>query len=294
MGREVDDSLARWIREATEAWPNVGLAPELFLQYAAERLAEGSLAEAMASIRAPDLYLAFGCFEQEAGALAYFESRYLPEVNRVWRSTRDRSVTLEDAKQMLRMKLLVRRDAVPPKIGDFAGTGDLRNWVRITASRLLADLALREREEPRDDDFFLALVSSKDTADVEHLKGLYRAEFKLIFAEAAQSLSFRDRNLLRYSLVEHLSIDEIGASYGVHRATGRALVDGRPRCAAVGGAQKTDRPPWDIGPRDREHLRSHRQSDGDHARAMPGQTGVTDGRGWQPRGNRSRMVWEGT
>ena len=47
----------------------------------------------------------------------------------------------------------------------------------------------------------------------------YREDFKAAFEEAFASLDAKSRNLLRQSLLDNLSIDQLGAIYRVHRAT---------------------------------------------------------------------------
>jgi len=51
------------------------------------------------------------------------------------------------------------------------------------------------------------------------LKAEYRTEFATALREAIGELSAEDRTLLRQQIVDELSIDEIGAAFGVHRAT---------------------------------------------------------------------------
>lgn len=54
---------------------------------------------------------------------------------------------------------------------------------------------------------------------MEHLKQLYRGEFRVAFDAALETLTPRERNLLRHQFVDHLNLDQIGALYQVHRAT---------------------------------------------------------------------------
>jgi len=51
------------------------------------------------------------------------------------------------------------------------------------------------------------------------LKARYRSELADAFRTSLAELAPRDRTLLRYQMIDGLSIDEIGAIYRVHRAT---------------------------------------------------------------------------
>jgi RNA polymerase sigma-70 factor (ECF subfamily) len=220
--RALETTLRRWVHEATSTWPDVVVSEECFVVHVAKRLDHRvPLAQALAEIRPADAYLAFACCERDEHALANFEKQYICGSDGVWRRSRVRGdVTLDDARQWLRVKLLVGTAVARPKLLEFGGRGDLRRWVHIVMARMLADARdHRRRETPYGQEFFLALVADKDNPERQHLKGLYNAEFKQAFSDAADALLSRDRNVLRYSLVEGLTIDEIGAAYGVHRAT---------------------------------------------------------------------------
>jgi RNA polymerase sigma-70 factor (ECF subfamily) len=73
--------------------------------------------------------------------------------------------------------------------------------------------------------------------EVDYLKGHYRAVFEAALKETLTELPVQQRNVLRLSFVEGLSIDEIGALHGVHRATAarwiaaarEAILDGTRR-----------------------------------------------------------------
>jgi RNA polymerase sigma-70 factor (ECF subfamily) len=67
---------------------------------------------------------------------------------------------------------------------------------------------------------------------LEQLKGEYRSQFATALREAIAELGAEDRTLLRQQIVDQLSIDELGAAYGVHRATAARWVN-RARGALV-------------------------------------------------------------
>src|SRR5206468_2926429 len=65
----------------------------------------------------------------------------------------------------------------------------------------------------------LGVPAAVDDPELAHLRKRYAKDFKAAFEGALLELSVEDRNLLRLSLVDGLSIDEIGSIFGFHRAT---------------------------------------------------------------------------
>ena len=65
----------------------------------------------------------------------------------------------------------------------------------------------------------LAAADYSDDPMLAELKARYRSELADAFRAALAELVPRDRTLLRYQMIDGLSIDEIGTIYRVHRAT---------------------------------------------------------------------------
>jgi RNA polymerase sigma-70 factor (ECF subfamily) len=151
----------------------------------------------------------------------------------------------DDTRQELWEKLFVgRRDPerVPnpqqgearraPRILEYSGKGRLRIWFRVTVLRTLLDEMRSERRnvEVLNDDLVLGAPSAGADPEIEHLKRVYRKEVSAAFEESVQALSPEDRNVLRSSYARQMSIDEIAAAFGIHRATAaRRLNSARDR-----------------------------------------------------------------
>lgn len=203
---------------ARTAWPDVRIEPAQIVEFIAQRLAGADLAGALATAPAADLVLAASCAEQEPTAHAAFDS-VLTEVDAAGASTRSPRDLVDDVKQVLRVQLLVARDGKPPGITGYRGKGPLRGWVRITATReLIRHQRKRAREAPSERPLDEALGDAGDPL-LSQLKSEYRSEFATALREAIAELDAEDRTLLRQQIVDQLSIDEIGAAFGVHRAT---------------------------------------------------------------------------
>ena len=203
---------------ARTVWPDVRIDPVQVVDFIAERLAGADLAAAIASAPAADLVLAAACAEQEPSAHAAFDA-VLAEVDAAGASTRSPRDLVDDVKQLLRVQLLVPKDGKPPGITGYRGKGPLRGWVRITATReLIRHQRKRAREAPSERPLDEAIGDARDPL-LAQLKAEYRTEFATALREAIAELDAEDRTLLRQQIVDQLSIDEIGAAFGVHRAT---------------------------------------------------------------------------
>jgi RNA polymerase sigma-70 factor, ECF subfamily len=205
---------------AREAWPQVRLDEPLLAAFFGPRLTGADLAAALATAPVADLAIAAACLAQEPTAHAAFDA-VLTEVDAAGASTRSPRELVEDVKQVLRVQLLVPRDGKPPGIGGYKGKGPLRGWLRITATReLIRHQKKRTREAARPLEELLG-AALRDGGDpvLDQMKEEYRAEFAAALREAIAALSAEDRTLLRQQIADGLSIDALGAAYGVHRAT---------------------------------------------------------------------------
>jgi RNA polymerase sigma-70 factor (ECF subfamily) len=165
---------------------------------------------------AADLFLACACASGDPIAMATLEHSYFPaEVDAACRRTG--FVDPEEMRQRVRAKLFV---GPQPKIASYAGRSSLRTWLRAVIGRMIIDAS---RERPRDvaasENDFSGLPCTRDDPDRRLLKETYQEALEAAFVDAAERLSDKDKNLLRYGLSEGLNIDQIGRIYGVHRVT---------------------------------------------------------------------------
>lgn len=79
---------------------------------------------------------------------------------------------------------------------------------------------LKKRQPAQPGDEVLAdIAAAGSDPELAHIKSLYRQEFKGAFQNALNSLTPRERNMLRMVLLDGLSITDLGAFYRVHRST---------------------------------------------------------------------------
>lgn len=223
------------VTSARAKWPSVKLDEDMLAAFVGERLVGDDVATALGTAPGGDLALAAACAAQEPTAHAAFDA-VLVEVDAAGAATNSSKDLVEEVKQLLRLQLLVPKDGKPAAIVGYRGKGPLRGWVRITATReLIRHKKKRERERPSSDSLDNRLdqmIVSGVNPGLAALKAEYRAEFKLALHDAIKDLSAEDRTLLRQQIVDGMSIDAVGAAYGVHRATAARWLN-RARAALV-------------------------------------------------------------
>lgn len=215
----LEKALAALVRQAREAWPEVGMDAGAFLAHVAERLpSTGEAHEVLASLRAADSFLAFACVRGEARALQALDAHVLSQLG-TW-LPREGPALVDELRQLLRQRLLVPADGAPPKLASYSGRGPLGQWVRAVALRLHID---RQRAAPRELPLEEAPVALAERlgADPElaFIRERHQEDFRVAFRAALGRLEARERNLLRLHHLHGQSMDEVSATYQAPRST---------------------------------------------------------------------------
>jgi RNA polymerase sigma-70 factor (ECF subfamily) len=215
-GAELEAALAALVEAGRSAWPTISLRPEAFVAYVAERLpaAETSVER----VRAADLWVACACAQGDAGAVAALDERVRGTLTDSLRRMRLSNEQIEDVLQGLRRVLFAGDEVSPPRIREYAGQGDLIGWLRVSATRSALKVLRRDKREVPDESAFEERATDGDP-ELHYMKALYRDAFKAAFQKSLDSLSDREKTLLRQHVVDELSIDDLGLLYQVHRAT---------------------------------------------------------------------------
>ncbi len=204
-----------------ERWPT-GPSPEdeRFAAYVEARRAKQPGKE----LRLDDLYLAWWAAHDDTGIRA-FETQFAPDIERL--VARFHRLPAAELRQRLRVKLFVE----PAKIVEYSGVGFLQNWLRVTAARLFVDAARSDvslKYEDELDEKELVGMSASNDPRLDHIRDQLGGAVKHAFAAAVTSLQPRERTFLRHAYVDRLTLDQIAATYGVHRATvARTLASAR-------------------------------------------------------------------
>lgn len=212
--------LADALGRAAAVHPELPHDAAAFAAHIGRHLQTGDVAAELATMRVDDLLLAWAAGSGDRRAIAAFEAAFFPDVApilaRVLRDTSER----DEVMQRLRERLFVGAEDRQPAALDYAGRGSLRNWVRVSVGRLALNLVTRgPRETPVDDELLVALSGGEDDPEVACVRARCCDELRRSFDAAARALTARQRNLLRHAFVDGLGIDQVGALYGVHRAT---------------------------------------------------------------------------
>jgi RNA polymerase sigma-70 factor (ECF subfamily) len=205
------------LETARAAWPALSLDSRAFVEYAAERFPSGvEGGEAILARHLPDLYLACGCAQGNAAAVAQLEERFLSQVRSFVSGIDTNPDFVDEVRQALREHLLIGRDGRQPCIADYTGRGALSRWLRVSAQRIA--LNLRRSKKPQaelaDDD----RVTSKNP-ELDYLKKHAQGAFAEALRAALASLTVHERNLLRLHFVDGLSTPEIAPLFQSHRTT---------------------------------------------------------------------------
>lgn len=252
------------VERGRSAWPKIeGVNPEAFVTHVARTLdGAESPAEILDQLHAGDMWLAYAAGSGDRRAIAELD-RQIGPVTKAALAKMGGKVAAEDVGQILREKLLVpRSDGGPPKILEYSGRGPLGAWIRIAAIRAALNL-LRGGDaaavEPVTRETLLAAPAVAPDPELDHFRKRYATEFKESFEDALAALSPAERNLLRLSLVDGLSIDEIGVVFGIHRATAaRRLASAREEVQR--GTRKRLQDRLDVAPAELRSIMAHIQS----------------------------------
>ncbi len=167
------------------------------------------------SPHADDVALARACVLGDAPALREFEARLGPEIDEALQRLGLDHGEAGDVKSRVLEKLLA-----PPstKLEQYVGQGPLASWVKAVATR--EALSLR-RTRARRRDLLDAAGDALTPVDPElaFLKRHYRDAFREAFGTAVHELTAQERLMLRYRFVEGLTLLQLAAACGVHRAT---------------------------------------------------------------------------
>jgi RNA polymerase sigma-70 factor (ECF subfamily) len=199
--------------------PQITVATDALVPLVRHRL-EGE--ERPDQLDADELFLACACALGDAAAIAAFERRYFPVVTAALSRLSLGRDEISEVEQILRMRLFVAHpDHGPvPRIVGYAGNGRLGGLLRVAAVRaglnLLRD---RGRLDPDGGDDLEDVPIARDNPELAKLKEQQRHAFKAAFEAAVATLSPRERSILDLTIIKRMSIDKLGALYGVHRAT---------------------------------------------------------------------------
>jgi RNA polymerase sigma-70 factor (ECF subfamily) len=218
---DVDTLLASRIADARRAWPDFAVDALVMAKALGELARRNGSTDVPADEAVIDLHLALACAAGNRAAMEAFEQRYFGNIDRAVACVVRDGGSVDDVRQRVRERLFVADAGGIAPVVEYAGRGDLRRLVDVAALRIALNLRRGdERRLARDGTFASDVVDDAlDDPELGFIKQTYRVQLKAAFERAIASLQARERNLLRYHLLQHLGIDQLGVLYGVHRST---------------------------------------------------------------------------
>jgi RNA polymerase sigma-70 factor, ECF subfamily len=217
------------VAEAQARYPGVVVEDTAYAAAIAARVeGEADIADAASKLALPDIYLVTAALAGQRAAVTTFEKLVRDETTRAVTRLGKNAPAAEDVVQELLFKLLVPQNDQAAKLGAFGGHGALHAWLRVAAVRAAISLTRRKQEHLVDDEALAAVADDTDDQALAFLKIQYRDQFKRAFEATLAEMPRRARTLLRLQIIDHLTLEEIGAFYQVSRATAaRWLADAR-------------------------------------------------------------------
>ena len=217
MADTLDDAIAQAHAQAREAWADVTVEPARFAAEVKRRLPDITAAE-LPSICTRDVYLAIACLDGDSAAAAHLEREYFVEADIAARKLRGSDDQAAELRGHLRKVLFTADGDRKAGLAEYTGRGDLRGYLKVTATRELIRVINKGRKEqpiePMLDRFQIERVPELSLLRDKHGPAIAAA-----MRAALEKLPERDRALLRYTLVDDWTVDQLGELYGVHRAT---------------------------------------------------------------------------
>lgn len=232
----VQDQLATVYERVQAALAALGGDPGATLLAALATHAQpGALADYLSRCRAEELVLATMAARGHAAAIAEVEQRYAKVLTTVCRRFATPREPAEDLLQSLRGRWFVGEGDRAGRLADYSGQGSLEGFLRVTAVRWFLDLGKR-KDRARE-------VLAGSTPVLEHaalgdlelsiIKAEHREQVTRALHRAASALAPGDRLLLRQHVVDGLTIDQLAAALGLHRATAaRRVASARDKLAS--------------------------------------------------------------
>jgi RNA polymerase sigma-70 factor (ECF subfamily) len=218
LSRDVIDGL---YQRATTRWPAISLERQAYADFLQRAQAP------IGDLSAEDVFLAAACAQGNPEAQEALELTFFNDVRKAVLAVSTDPGFVDEVLQRLRQRLYVASDNKPRGISKYAARGSLGAWLRLTAVRLAIDLARRTKPAADVEALDWEAVGLADL-ELVAIKSQYRQAFKAAFHAAIAALQPRHRSALRLSVLDRLSIDEIGAMYQVHRSTAaRWLADAK-------------------------------------------------------------------
>lgn len=200
---------------ARQRWPDVTLEPAQFRAWLEERKIDP---QALDAERLASLFLACACVLNAPGAHLAFDASFGPVLTSAAKRVRD-APSPEEVVQQVRMRLLTSTPQRGAKLAEYSGAGDFTNWLRTVTLRVALSMRSSKPLDEVGEAALTRIVSAMPDAERLLQKAQNATLIKTAFADALAQLEPQQRTVLKMSVIDGLSIDQIAPFYSVHRAT---------------------------------------------------------------------------
>jgi RNA polymerase sigma-70 factor, ECF subfamily len=215
-----------------EAWPEPSpTIRDEFEAFLAQKTAQAPESSPPSLDRVRTLFLTFLCSRGDAQAIRVFRQRFAPTLEGVRKRFGARAPSADELQADVEHHLFAPRPArserseggggSEPRILGFDGQSELQSWLKVVVVRLMLNrLEMQKHEDPFQERMFDGMIASSiQTPEALFGREQAKGQFRLAFTRAVSALRARDRQMLRLAFAEGLTIDDLGALYGIHRTT---------------------------------------------------------------------------
>lgn len=211
--------LARW-EEARAAWPGLELSQHDFARHLTRhRPQDRDVVAFLDGVNAVDVYLAAACALGKKGALEAFDRVVLSRVPAFVARVDTSPSFADEVCQQLRARLFLAKEGELPRITDYAGSGPLLGWLRVTAVRTALNLRRNRGDRPHENLDEATVGRLEHEAEADLLRAQHQRAFQEALREAFTHLSAEDRNILRMHFAGGMGGERIAELLQVNRST---------------------------------------------------------------------------
>lgn len=210
LGPQLEDRY----HQGRAAWPSLEVSRSSWAGHLAKHLAP-QVERGLEHLH-PDFYFAVALVENQPAALALFVSHFRPKLTALL-SRGGAAAVAEDVVATVEARLLTGPDRAITK---YSGRGSLERFLSAVVSHQLLNTVRGKRPQtPLTDQLVEQLVTDDAGPELAAVIRDARRVFGDALHSAFRALSSKERLLLRMSIVERTTLEQLGALYGVHKVT---------------------------------------------------------------------------
>ena len=214
----LERSLAALCARGRAAHPQVAVEDVVFAAHLGR--CDAPVGVVGADVHAEDLYLCCAGLLGDEVAVKTLRANARPVLAGYLRRIDASPAFIDEVEQQLWDNALVGSGEAPARLESYAGRGPLAGWLGVVAQRIALLIRRKEASEERAVEGAGAearLVAGDP--ELAFIKGYLRGPFQRAISEGLQALDDRERMVYRLHIVDGLSLERIGETYGVSQST---------------------------------------------------------------------------